>query len=286
MDPAGQDMNNRKLPHLSHRLQAIVDLLGDGTHYDVVADVGCDHGWVSITLIQKGIADKVIASDVRSGPLERAKEHVAQYELGDRIETVLSDGLSHIGLRDDMNSGIYVSGQKAESFVTAKSADAAVIAGMGGMLICDILDECAKRNALPGTLVLQPQLSWQEVRQCLRGLSYQITAEDMVKEDGKFYVLMRAERMQDNNGSDTGDKKTYRESELYENKESQEKIELADRFGPCLLAKKHPVLKEWLLLQQDNFKKIQSRVSKGHEDREGIEEKLHYLEAALKRFDL
>ena len=82
MDPAGQDMNNRKLPHLSHRLQAIVDLLGDGTHYEVVADVGCDHGWVSITLIQKGIADKVIASDVRSGPLERAKEHVAQYEAG------------------------------------------------------------------------------------------------------------------------------------------------------------------------------------------------------------
>ena len=257
-----------KLPHLSHRLQAIVDLLGEGgAHYGTVADVGCDHGWVSITLVQKGITDRVIASDVRPGPLERAKEHVAQYGLEEKIETVLSDGLSHIGPHGYGANGDGPKQQK-KTVMTATSVDAAVIAGMGGMLICDILNECAGREALPQHLVLQPQLSWQEVRQCLRKHSYQILTEDMVKEDGKFYVMMHAKKMRD------------------DRKRDSRETEIADRFGPRLLEKKHPVLKEWLLAQHENYTKIKGNLSDDHEDRDGIEKKLYYLDEALRHFDM
>jgi tRNA (adenine22-N1)-methyltransferase len=75
---------------LSNRMQALTDMVTPGT---VITDVGCDHGFVSVYLVQKGISPRVIAMDVRSGPLEHAREHIREYGLEDRIETRLSDGL-------------------------------------------------------------------------------------------------------------------------------------------------------------------------------------------------
>ena len=75
---------------LSNRMQALTDMVTPGT---VITDVGCDHGFVSVYLVQKGLSPRVIAMDVRSGPLERAREHIREYGLQDRIETRLSDGL-------------------------------------------------------------------------------------------------------------------------------------------------------------------------------------------------
>ena len=68
----------------------IIRVVTPGT---VITDVGCDHGFVSVYLVQKGLSPRVIAMDVRSGPLERAREHIREYGLQDRIETRLSDGL-------------------------------------------------------------------------------------------------------------------------------------------------------------------------------------------------
>ena len=78
---------------LSKRLQAIADMVTPGL---VVADVGCDHGFVSVYLYEKQIAPKVIAMDLRPGPLARAKEHIDAYGYSAYIETRLSDGLSSI----------------------------------------------------------------------------------------------------------------------------------------------------------------------------------------------
>ena len=75
---------------LSNRMQALTDMVTPGT---VITDVGCDHGFVSVYLVQRGLSPRVIAMDVRSGPLERAREHIREYGLQDRIETRLSDGL-------------------------------------------------------------------------------------------------------------------------------------------------------------------------------------------------
>ena len=72
---------------LSKRLQALACMVTPGRR---VVDVGCDHGFVSIYLVQRGISPRVLAMDVRMGPLSRAKEHIAEAGLGGYIETRLS----------------------------------------------------------------------------------------------------------------------------------------------------------------------------------------------------
>ena len=122
-----------------------------------VADIGCDHAHTGIWLIQNGIASKVIAMDVRKGPLEKAHENLKLYGLEGTIETRLSDGL------EKLNEG---------------EADTVIIAGMGGTLTVEILKKGLEKIAAARELILQPQSS--------------ITQEKMCKEDGKFYNSMRA----------------------------------------------------------------------------------------------
>mgnify|MGYP003307991978 CR=1 FL=1 len=78
---------------LSERLRSLADLVTCGNR---VCDVGCDHGFLSIFLVQKKISPSVIAMDVRSGPLSRCEEHVREHELEAYIETRLSDGLDQL----------------------------------------------------------------------------------------------------------------------------------------------------------------------------------------------
>ena len=108
-----------KTVKLSARLAAVAALVEPGSR---VADVGTDHGYIPIYLVQTGIADRAIAMDVRSGPLERARAHVDRLPPGcrERIETRLSDGLKAL---------------------SPGEADTVVIAGMGGELMIRILDE-------------------------------------------------------------------------------------------------------------------------------------------------
>ena len=81
-----------KTVKLSARLAAVAALVEPGSR---VADVGTDHGYIPIYLVQTGIADRALAMDVRPGPLERARAHVDRLspECRERIETRLSDGL-------------------------------------------------------------------------------------------------------------------------------------------------------------------------------------------------
>ena len=75
---------------LSKRLEAVASLADPG---ETVADVGCDHGYVGIWLIQQKLFSKVIAMDVRPGPLEAARKNIQLYQVEDQIEIRLSDGL-------------------------------------------------------------------------------------------------------------------------------------------------------------------------------------------------
>ena len=86
--------------------------------FDTICDVGCDHGYVAMWLAKEKDCPVVIACDVNEGPLKRAAKNIKEYKLDGTIETRLSDGFS------EMLPG---------------EIDAAVIAGMGGMLICEIL---------------------------------------------------------------------------------------------------------------------------------------------------
>ena len=81
---------------LSKRLHMVASMVEKGS---IPADVGCDHGYVAIYLIQNGISPHVFAMDVNEGPLERAREHVEEYGLAAYIDVRLSDGLSGLPCR-------------------------------------------------------------------------------------------------------------------------------------------------------------------------------------------
>lgn len=152
---------------LSKRLQAVADLAESCA---CAADVGTDHGYIPIYLVQQGIAEKAIAMDINRGPLERAAANICGYGLGDRITTRQSDGLHAL---------------------QAGEAQCVIIAGMGGLLTIRILEE--GREVLTGihALVLQPQSELEQVRTYLLSHGYRICKENMVKDDGKFYPMMQ-----------------------------------------------------------------------------------------------
>ena len=133
---------------LSNRLQTVADMVTGRR----VADIGCDHGFVSIYLVQAKKADHVLAADVRPGPLSRAQQHIKEVQLTPYIETRLSDGLAGVTPEDRV--------------------DTVILAGMGGRLMRRILGEL---DRLPvQELVLQPQSEWEELRAFLYEQAYLI----------------------------------------------------------------------------------------------------------------
>ena len=155
---------------LSARLQALADLVTQGM---AVADVGCDHGFLDIYLVQSGKSPSALAMDVRTGPLAAAAEHIREYGLEDRIATRLSDGLEK-----------YLIGE----------AGTLVCAGMGGPLMQRILTAYPEKTDSFEEMILQPQSEIREFRVFLRENGYRIIAEKILIEDGKYYFPMKVVR--------------------------------------------------------------------------------------------
>ncbi len=224
--------------NLSKRLLSVAGLAGS---CKTVADVGTDHGYIPVHLVLSKKAERAIAMDVNQGPLRRAKEHILQYGLEKQIETRLSDGCS------ELRPG---------------EADVIVIAGMGGALMQRILAQGKETAQSAGKLVLQPQSEVMAFRQFLAAGGYRITAEDMVLEDGKYYPVIAAEYA----GCGSGDSPVTWENRGQEpcwggngmplSKEPWQSGRLACKFGPILLEQHHPVLKQFLLRQQQQKQKI------------------------------
>lgn len=152
---------------LSKRLQAVADLVSDGV---VVADVGTDHGYIPIYLIEAGKCAKAFAMDINKGPLLRAQEHIAEHGLAERIRVRQSDGVKALSQGE---------------------CDCVVVAGMGGALATKIMEEGEEIFRNLKEFVLQPQSELTKVRQYLWEQEYCVIAEDMVLEDGKFYPMMK-----------------------------------------------------------------------------------------------
>lgn len=155
---------------ISKRLEAVASFVEPGS---VIADVGCDHGYIPIYLYQKGIIPKAIAMDVNKGPLERARIHIQEYGLGEYITTRLSDGVCALNPQE---------------------ADAVVIAGMGGALMEKIIEEGEETLDSVSYLILQPQSELAHFRRFLHQKGYCIEQENMVLEDGKYYPMMKARK--------------------------------------------------------------------------------------------
>jgi len=152
---------------LSKRLQAVADLVSQGL---VVADVGTDHGYIPIYLIETGKCNKAFAMDINEGPLMRAKEHIAEYGFADKIQVRQSDGVKSLNVGE---------------------CQSVVVAGMGGALSIKIMEEGKDIFRSLREFVLQPQSELAKVRQYLCENGYCVIAEDMVLEDGKFYPMMK-----------------------------------------------------------------------------------------------
>ncbi len=156
--------------HLSKRLAAVVGMVTPGSR---PADVGCDHGHIPIYLVQSRKAAHVLAMDINEGPLDRARENIKAYGLTGQITTRLSDGLE-----------AYIPGE----------ADSLIIAGMGGILICDILAAAGRKKILGdfSELILSPHSDVALVRRRLHDLNYRIDRENMVLDSGKYYTIIHA----------------------------------------------------------------------------------------------
>lgn len=198
---------------LSNRLQRVADLVSPGSR---ACDVGCDHGFVSIYLIEQGICPHVIAMDINEGPLLRAREHIEERKLSAYIETRLSNGMEKVKVSE---------------------ADSLILAGMGGRLMLQILSENPEKTASLQELILQPQSDIQLVREFLRKQGYDIIKEDMVYEDGKYYPMMKTKAGLCKLNT------TYTQEEQ-------------DLYGPLLLADRHPVLWQYLKQEQELCKQI------------------------------
>ena len=155
---------------ISKRLEAVASFVEQGS---VIADVGCDHGYIPIYLYQKGMIPKAIAMDVNKGPLERAEIHIREYGLGEYITTRLSDGVRAL---------------------KPNEADAVVIAGMGGAFMEKIIEEGEETLNSVSYLILQPQSELAHFRRFLHQKGYCIEQEKMVLEDGKYYPMMKARK--------------------------------------------------------------------------------------------
>lgn len=224
---------------LSERLQMLAEMVTPGTS---VADVGCDHGFLSIYLVQKGISPRVLAMDVRKGPLTAAQEHIASYGLNTYIETRLSDGMD-----------------KLES----EEAETLVCAGMGGRLMERILRTHMEKTRSMRELILQPQSELKEFRTFLRREKFRILAEDAVYEEGKYYFAIKAAYAGEDAGTQSEGESRFGE-QVSARPGQPDMQSIYDEYGELLLKCKHPVLQQYLRYRRETAERILEKLKAEH----------------------
>ena len=205
----------KKRKRIPKRMLAIANLVDNSK---VLADVGCDHAYISINLLEKGKVERIIASDLREGPLNIARDNIRLYGFEDRIETRLCAGLCG-----------YEAGE----------VDTILISGLGGMLVKEILSESIDVVKMADTLILEPQSDLRVVRAYLKDIGFEIIDEDMLNEGGKYYQIIKAV-------------KSKERMEVCEDIGAMAENE----FGPILIKKKHPVLLEFLKKRKNHYERL------------------------------
>ena len=173
--------------NVSNRLKNIVDMIEPCR---LLADIGCDHGITAIEALRTSKAQRVIAADINEGPLSAARENSVREGTADRTVFVLSDGLYSIPQKEDI--------------------ECIVIAGMGGILIRDILERGGlDRFKSLRQLILGPQSDLCLVREFADSISaLGIASERCLFDEGKYYFLMDLRR-------DVQEPRPYDKEELY-----------------------------------------------------------------------
>ena len=233
---------------LSKRLQAVADMVTAG---NIVADIGTDHAYIPIYLVENNIVPEAFAMDVNKGPLDIAADHVSSYGFNDRITLRLSDGLN--ALKEN-------------------EAESVIIAGMGGALEIKILS--ANMNVVNSLkeLILQPQSELKKFREFLLVEGFYIKEENMVLDEGKYYPMMKVLPPSANIKNDK-----WSETELY--------------YGKLLLESKNDILKEFILkelsIKEDILNKLESNDKDRHINRiEELKNEIGTCREGLKFYEM
>ncbi|SJZ79932.1 tRNA (adenine22-N1)-methyltransferase [Pilibacter termitis] len=158
---------------LSKRLETVASFVPKKSR---VADIGSDHAYLPIYLVNQGVIDFAVAGEVVKGPFENAKNQIIESGLTEKVIARMASGLNAIEQEDEI--------------------DVITICGMGGMLIANILEDGFQEGKLSGKerLILQPNVVEVEVRMWLKNHAYKIVAEEILEENEKIYEIIVAEK--------------------------------------------------------------------------------------------
>ncbi len=219
----------------SKRLLEIASLVKQNA---IVGDIGTDHGYIPVYLIEEGIAKKVIGSDISKGSLKKIIDYVKSKGLEDKIDTRLGNGLE---------------------VIKPFEIDTVIIAGMGGILIKDILDKNWKLTKSINNFILQPMIGAKELREYLLDNGFTIVENKLLKEDGKYYEIINAK---------TGIEPKWSEFNL--------------EIPRDLIEKKHPLLEEYVRHKLDYSENILE--SLGDKDSDKVGARIKELQDKIKKY--
>lgn len=137
-----------------------------------MADIGTDHGYLPVYLVENALVSRAIASDTNAQPLKKATNIISQQQLEKQIETRLGSGLS---------------------VLKPGEVEAVVMAGMGGLLICDLLEAQSDVARETQKLVLQPMNNQAVLRKYLEVAGFRIIREELAQEENRVYQVIVAE---------------------------------------------------------------------------------------------
>lgn len=225
---------------MNKRLNTLAKMVDKGSR---VADIGTDHAYLPIELMNENKVSYAIASDIAAGPLQNAKDDIVAAGFENKIETRLGAGLSTITKTDRI--------------------DTVVIAGMGGKLMVQILDDALNNGFKFKNLVLEPNIGEPGVRKWLTEHQYRILTEDLIAEAGHTYELIKAKLGEE--------KESLTEKELY--------------FGPFILKEKNPVFyQKWqgqLVYHEKLLTNLNKAKKKDHNRIKQIEKELKFIKEEL-----
>lgn len=220
---------------ISNRLKSIIKLVPENS---IVADVGTDHGYVPAYLIEEKKSKKVIATDISKGSLNKIIGYVKEKKLEEFIHTRLGNGLE---------------------VLKPYEVDTVIIAGMGGLLIRDILENDKEITESINTFILQPMIGAKELREYLFGNNFEIVHETLIKEDGKYYEIIKAKH-----GKDCVEKEIYYE------------------IPKKLIEEKHPLLEEYIKSKLDYAENILEEII--DKDSEKVKERIEQLKTDINNY--
>ena len=150
---------------LSKRLELVASFVPNNSS---IIDVGCDHAYLSIYLANNKDNIRILATDIKEGPLNQARENIKKYKLENKIKLELKDGITNLD----------------------KDIDTVIISGMGGILITNILKKEELQNIK--TLILSPNNDFEIVRKYLKKIGYYVEKEELITDKKITYLVIRA----------------------------------------------------------------------------------------------